>query len=68
MKFKCFYVLFSNYIRIELYLAVGNLVVNIKKLLLAMERGEGVYTERRFQCGPAGRRINTLCYLTFPPI
>lgn len=52
----------------ELYLALGNLVVNVKQLLLAMDRGEGVYTERRFQCGPAGRRIKTLCYLTFPPI
>ena len=59
-----------NYIEIEkhndeLWLPLGNHIVNLKKFIQAYEDGKGVYTERKFHCGPAGKKINTKAYFTF---
>jgi hypothetical protein len=49
----------------ELWLPLGNHVVNVKNFIQAYEQAGGVYTERKFHCGPAGTKIKTLGYFTF---
>ena len=49
----------------ELWLPLGNHVVNAKKFIQAYEEGSGVYTEKKYHCGPTGRKINTSGYFTF---